>query len=173
MDYGSFIRDVPDFPKKVIVFKDIMPLVEDAEALKGVVREVAGWYEGKGVRKVVAAEARGFVFAPAIAMELGCGFSAVRKKGKLPHNTRCITYELEYGTDTLCIHEDAVSKGEKVLVFDDLLATGGTAEAMVDLVESLGAEVVGVAFIIELAFLKGRERLKGAEVRSLIVYESE
>ena len=173
MDFRSFIRDVPDFPKEGIVFRDIMPLVQDAEALRGVVRELAGWYEGKGVSKVVAAEARGFIFAPAIAMELGCGFAAVRKRGKLPHETRCVTYELEYGTDTLCIHEDAVSKGEKVLVFDDLLATGGTAQAMVELVESLGAEVVGVAFLIELAFLKGRERLKGAVVRSLIVYESE
>ncbi len=173
MDLRSFIRDVPDFPKKGIVFKDIMPLVQDAGALGAAVHEVAGWYEGKGVSKVVAAEARGFIFAPAIAMELGCGFAAVRKPGKLPYRTRCQTYELEYATDTLCIHEDAVGKGEKVLVFDDLLATGGTAEAMVELVESLGAEVVGAGFLIELAFLKGRERLKGAAVKSLIVYESE
>ena len=172
MDFRSFIRDVPDFPKEGIVFRDIMPLVQDAEALRGVVRELAGWYEGKGVSKVVAAEARGFIFAPAIAMELGCGFAAVRKRGKLPHKTRCVTYELEYGTDTLCIHEDALDGRKRVLLLDDLLATGGTAAAVAQMVSEAGSEIVEAAFVIELTFLNGRKKLQEMNVFRILEYET-
>jgi adenine phosphoribosyltransferase len=170
MDLTRLIRDVPDFPKKGILFRDIMPLLGDAKALRQAIDALAGHYRRRKVDKVVAAEARGFIFGPAVAYQLGAGFAAVRKPGKLPYRTRQLTYDLEYGADTIAIHEDAVAKGERVLLLDDLLATGGTMAACAKLVEGLGGKVVGVAFLIELKFLKGRDKLPGYEVFSLIQY---
>ena len=173
MDLKKLVRDVPDFPKKGIVFRDIMPLLGNAEALRYMVDAMFVHYFGEKIDKVVSAEARGFIFGPAVAYHLGAGFAAVRKPGKLPYKTRQLTYDLEYGTDTLAIHEDAVRQGDQVLLVDDLLATGGTMAATAKLCESLGAKVVGAGFIIELTFLKGRERLKPYDVFSLIQYENE
>ncbi len=174
MDLAKHIRDVPDFPKKGIVFKDIMPLVADPAALKEAVGRMADPWRGKGVTKVVAAEARGFIFGPAVAIEIGAGFAALRKPGKLPYRTRSVTYELEYGTDTLCLHEDAVAPGEKVLMVDDLLATGGTIGGACELIAELGGDIVGISFLIELAFLGGQKRLPvGVPVESLVVCEAE
>ena len=171
MELDKLIRDVPDFPG--IVFKDITPLFASADTMKAMLADLVAPWKGEGVDVVVAAEARGFLLGPAIAMELGAGFAPVRKPGKLPWKTRSETYELEYGTDTLCIHEDAVSPGQKVLIVDDLLATGGTVSAMVKMVGDLGGEVVGASFIIELDFLKGREKLPGIRVESLVHCEGE
>ena len=173
MSLGDLIRDVPDFPKQGIIFKDITPLFAKAETMREMLSELARPWRDAGIDVVVAAEARGFLLGPAIAMELDAGFAPVRKPGKLPWKTRSETYELEYGTDTLCIHEDAVSKGARVLIFDDLLATGGTVSAMVKLVKDLGGEVAGCSFIIELDFLKGREKLPGLRVETLIHCEGE
>ncbi len=167
------VRDIPDFPKKGIVFKDITPILQDGKLLKRAMDTLADHYRGKGVTKVLGAEARGFIFAPVVAYLLGAGFVPVRKPGKLPHKTRGITYELEYGTDRLEIHEDAVLKGEKVLCLDDLLATGGTMQACCGLVESLGGKVVGCGFLIELGFLPGRQKLNGYDVFSALRYEKE
>ncbi len=169
----KFVRDVPDFPKKGIVFKDITPLLADPGALKAAVSEIAARFKRSGVDLVASVEARGFIFGPAVAMELGAGFVPVRKPGKLPCETREISYELEYGTDTVQMHADAVKPGQKVLLVDDLIATGGTIEATAKLVEEMGGEVVGMAFVIELAFLKPRERLAGRRVESLIVVDGE
>jgi adenine phosphoribosyltransferase len=168
MDLKALIRDVPDFPKKGIVFKDIMPLLARGDALRQAVDELASPYAGRRIHKVVSAEARGFIFGPAVACKLGAGFAAVRKPGKLPWKSRKITYELEYGSDTVAIHEDAIGKGERVLLLDDLLATGGTMAACAKLVEGLGGTVVGMAFLIELEFLKGRSKLAGYDVFSVI-----
>jgi len=173
MNLKRLVRDVPDFPKKGIVFRDIMPLLGNPEALRYAVDAMFVHYFGEKIDKVVSAEARGFIFGPAVAYHLGAGFAAVRKPGKLPYKTKELTYDLEYGTDTLAIHEDALRKGEQVLLVDDLLATGGTMAATAKLCESLGAKVVGAGFIIELTFLKGRERLRPYDVFSLIQYESE
>jgi adenine phosphoribosyltransferase len=173
MDLRKLVRDIPDFPKKGIVFRDIMPMLGDAQALRYMVDAMFVHYFGQKIDKVVSAEARGFIFGPAVAYHLGAGFVAVRKPGKLPHKTRQVTYDLEYGTDSLTIHEDALKKGDHVLLVDDLLATGGTMAASAKLCEDLGAKVVGAGFIIELSFLKGREKLKGYDVFSLINYESE
>jgi adenine phosphoribosyltransferase len=174
VDLAAYIRDIPDFPKKGIVFKDIMPLVENGEAFREAVRRMADPWRDRGITRVVAAEARGFIFGGAIAVELGCGFAALRKPGKLPYRTRDVCYELEYGTDTLCIHEDAVGPEDRVLLVDDLLATGGTVGGAAELVRELGAELVGIAFLIELEFLRGRKRLPvGVQVESLIRYDSE
>ncbi len=174
MDLAKFIRDVPDFPKKGIIFKDIMPLLADPAALRDAVRRMADPWRDTGVTKVVAAEARGFIFGPAIAIELGCGFAALRKPGKLPYKTRSVTSELEYGTDTLCIHEDAVGPKDKVLLVDDLLATGGTIGGAARLIQELGGELVGLSFLIELTFLGGRKRLPvGVPVESIIAFDSE
>ena len=167
------VRDIPDFPKKGIVFKDITPILQDGKLLKRAMDTLADHYRGKGVTKVLGAEARGFIYAPVVAYLLGAGFVPVRKPGKLPHKTRGITYELEYGTDRLEIHEDAVLKGEKVLCLDDLLATGGTMQACCGLVESLGGKVVGCGFLIELGFLPGRQKLNGYDVFSALRYEKE
>ncbi len=168
MDLVSLVRDIPDFPKKGIIFKDITPLLQDAEALRYAVDQMAEFGVGKKVDIVLGAEARGFILGAALAYTLGAGFVPARKPGKLPYDTIAAEYELEYGTDSLEIHEDAITKGTRVLVHDDLLATGGTARAKCDLVEKLGGEVVGVAFIVELAFLRGREKLKDYDVISLI-----
>jgi adenine phosphoribosyltransferase len=164
------IRDVPDFPKPGIMFKDITPLLNDPALFGLAVKLLAEPYKGKGITKVVGMEARGFIFAAPVALELGAGFTPVRKKGKLPYKTVSVTYDLEYGQDTLQIHEDALASGEKVLIVDDVLATGGTAKGVCGLVEKLGGKVEAVAMLIELGFLNGRDKLSGYPVESLIKY---
>lgn len=169
----GLIREVPDFPKPGILFYDITTMLKAPGGLDLAVELLAEQLVGRGIEQVVAMESRGFIFGTPVAMKLGAGFVPVRKPGKLPAETVSESYELEYGTDTLEIHKDAVAPGQKVVILDDLLATGGTAEATVKLVRSLGAEVVAVAFVIELDFLKGRERLSDVEVCSLLHYSSE
>jgi len=166
----SIIRDVPDFPKPGIIFKDITPLLADHAAFSELVKAFADHYRAAGVTKVLGIEARGFLLAAPIALALGAGLVPVRKKGKLPYKRVSASYALEYGTDTLEMHEDAVKAGEKVLVVDDVLATGGTAAAVCEMVDKLGAKVAGVAMLIELEFLKGRAKLGSREVHSLIKY---
>jgi adenine phosphoribosyltransferase len=173
IDLASRIRDIPDFPKPGIVFKDVMPLFGDAEALHAAVDELAAWAEPRRPDVILGAEARGFVLGAALAYKLGCGFVAARKPGKLPYQTVSAQYALEYGVDSLELHIDALTDGARVLVHDDLLATGGTAKAKCELVEQLGGEVVGAGFLIELAFLNGRERLAGYDVHSLVQYDRE
>jgi adenine phosphoribosyltransferase len=168
IDLKKSIRDIPDFPKKGIIFKDITTLLKDAEAFKEAVDMIAGQYKDKKIDTVVSVEARGFIFGAAVAYKLGIGLVPVRKKGKLPHKTHAVTYELEYGTDTLEVHQDAINEGDRVLIVDDLLATGGTVRAVTGLIEKMGGKVAGIAFVIELLPLKGREKLKGYEVTSLI-----
>ncbi len=170
VDLASKIRDIPDFPKPGIVFKDIMPLLADAEAFRAAVDGLAEFAAPRKPDLILGAEARGFILGGALALELGCGFIAARKPGKLPWETVSAEYALEYGVDRLELHADAVSAGARVLVHDDLLATGGTACAKINLVEQLGGTVVGLAFVIELAFLNGREKLSGYDVHSLIQY---
>jgi adenine phosphoribosyltransferase len=170
VDLASKIRDIPDFPKRGIVFKDIMPLLADAEALHETVERLAEFAEPRKPDLILGAEARGFILGAALAYRLRCGFVAARKPGKLPWRTVSAKYALEYGFDALELHADAIRRGARVLVHDDLLATGGTAKAKTDLVEQLGGEVVGLAFIIELEFLKGRETLADHDVFSLIQY---
>lgn len=167
----QLIREVPDWPKKGILFYDITTLLKDREGFRTLIDELSSHYLDKKIEIVVGIEARGFIFAPALAYRLGAGFVPVRKPNKLPWQTARVTYDLEYGTDALDIHKDAIRPGQRVLVCDDLLATGGTAAATVRLVRSLGAEVVGVAFAVELEFLKGREKLSGLDVLSLIKYD--
>ena len=171
MDLRAYIRDIRDFPKPGIVFKDITPLFLDHAALEHATALLARYAQEREVEFVVAAEARGFVLGGAIALQAGVGFIPARKPGKLPAETSSVEYALEYGVDALHVHADALSGGARVLVHDDLLATGGTASAMCELVEQAGAEVVGCGFVIELAFLGGRERLGDRDVRSLVVYE--
>ncbi|MFZ0062549.1 MAG: adenine phosphoribosyltransferase [Pyrinomonadaceae bacterium] len=168
----ELIREVPDFPKPGINFYDITTLLKHPEGLKGTVDALAAEYEGMKVDAVIGVEARGFIFAPALAYHLGAGFIPVRKPRKLPAECASISYDLEYGQDTLEIHRDAIGNGHRVLIADDLLATGGTAKAVVDLVEQLGGEVVGLVFVVELEFLAGRKKLEGYEVKSLIKYQS-
>jgi adenine phosphoribosyltransferase len=168
----SLIRDIPDFPKPGVVFKDITPLMADAAALAQAVHELAAYARPLGVDCVVAAEARGFLLGPALALELGAGFVLARKPGKLPYETVSAEYLLEYGAGQLELHTDAIGTGRRVLVHDDLLATGGTAATLCELVETLGGEVLGCSFLIELAFLNGRERLGGRDVHALLSYES-
>jgi adenine phosphoribosyltransferase len=170
LDLKRYIRDVPDFPVPGILFRDITPLLADPTALRDSVQRMAEPWRGRDVQLIAAMEARGFIFTAPIAIELGAGFVPVRKSGKLPWKTRRVEYALEYGTDVLEVHEDAVRPGQRVLVVDDLIATGGTAAAVVDLVEKLGGEVVGAQFLIELADLRGRERLPGCEVNSVVRY---
>ena len=170
MDLSRYIRDVPDFPKKGIVFKDITPLLQDGAALRYALQALAEGFRNRGIDKVVGIESRGYIFAPAIAVALQAGFVPVRKPGKLPWKTASEEYALEYGTDRLEIHVDALAPGEKVLIVDDLLATGGTAAAARRLSERLKARVVGAAFLVELGFLEGRSRLPDLEVLSLIRY---
>ncbi|MBQ4914326.1 adenine phosphoribosyltransferase [Maribacter sp. MMG018] len=170
MDFKSYIRDVPDFPKKGIVFKDITPLLQDYKALKAASEYlVDGLLETK-IDKVVGMESRGFLFGPMLAERLQAGFVPIRKPGKLPYKTLSEAYDLEYGTDTLEIHIDGVERGDKVLIHDDVLATGGTAMAAGKLVEKLGGEIVQFSFLIELSFLKGREKIKSHPINSLITY---
>jgi len=170
MDLRTYIRDVPDFPKKGIVFKDITPLLGDKDALHYALNTLADRFKDRGIDKVVGIESRGYIFAPAIALGLGAGFVPVRKPGKLPWRTAVEEYELEYGKDRLEIHVDAIRPGEKVLIVDDLLATGGTASAAHRLVKRLQGIVLGSGFLVELAFLGGRARLPGMDVVSLIQY---
>jgi adenine phosphoribosyltransferase len=170
IDLSAKIRDIPDFPKRGIVFKDIMPLLADSEALHETVERLGEFAEPREPDVVLGAEARGFILGAALAYRLGCGFVPARKPGKLPWRTISAKYALEYGFDALELHADAIKPGTKVLIHDDLLATGGTARAKIDLVEQLGGTVVGLAFVIELEFLNGREKLEGYDVFSLIQY---
>jgi adenine phosphoribosyltransferase len=168
IDLESFIRNVPDFPKKGILFKDITPLLADPAALREACSRLARPFADKGVTRVVGIESRGFLFGTPVAERLGAGFVPVRKPGKLPAATVSQRYDLEYGTDEIQMHADAVAAGDRVLLIDDLLATGGTMAAACQLVRKLGAAVVGVAFVIELCFLNGRDKLAGYDVHSLI-----
>ena len=170
LDLRDKIRDVPDFPKEGILFKDVMPLIADPAYFADSIRQLADWARPREPDLILGAEARGFIFGGALAYELGAGFIAARKPGKLPWETVEATYDLEYGTDSLEVHRDAVTPGARVIVLDDVLATGGTARAKCELVEQLGGVVAGVVFVIELAFLSGRERLAGYDVHSLVQY---
>lgn len=169
-DLKGLVRDVPDFPKKGILFKDITPILKNPEALQFAVDELSDLIEGMRPSQIVGIESRGFIFSPILAYKLKAGFVPVRKRGKLPAETIRTSYQLEYGENELEIHQDAILEGMRVAVVDDLLATGGTAQAAIRLVEKLGGEVVGVAFLVELTFLKGREKLAGRNVCSLIQY---
>ena len=170
MSLEEKIRDVPDFPEPGIVFKDIMPLLADPVTLHETVDLLAEWIEPRKPDVIIGAEARGFMLGAALAYKLGCGFVAARRPGKLPWKTVSATYALEYGENALELHADAITPGQRVLVHDDLLATGGTAAAICDLVEQLGGEIVGLAFVIELTFLEGRKPLETYDVFSLITY---
>jgi adenine phosphoribosyltransferase len=170
MDLASTIRSVPDFPVKGILFYDITTMLKNPEAFKESIDQLADHYQNTDIDLVVGVESRGFIFGTSLAYKLGTGFIPVRKPDRLPAETLAESYELEYGTNILEIHGDAIEQGQKVLVVDDLLATGGTAKATCNLVEKLGGQVVGVAFVIELNFLKGREKLKGYDVFSLLSY---
>jgi adenine phosphoribosyltransferase len=168
----SLIREVPDFPKPGINFYDITTLLKDAKGLKMTIDALCDEFKDQKIDTVIGIEARGFIFAPALAYNLGAGFVPVRKPRKLPAECESISYDLEYGQDTLQIHKDAVGQGHNVLIADDLLATGGTAKAVVGLVEKLGGRVAGLGFVVELEFLPGRQKLEGYDVRSLIRYDS-
>ncbi len=172
-DLGALVRDIPDFPKPGIVFKDITPVLASPDGLEAAVAGLAEYGRERGAQVVIGAEARGFLLGPAIARQLDAGFVLARKPGKLPHDTVRAEYQLEYGTDALEIHSDAIDSGSRVLVHDDLLATGGTAAALCELVEQLGGVVVGCAFLIELTFLGGRSALGAHDVHSLLSYASE
>jgi len=171
IDLKPFIRDIPDFPKKGIIFKDITPLLREPKAMEQALRQLCEPFEGRGVELVAAIESRGFMFGALAAMRLGAGFVPIRKPGKLPYKTISQSYDLEYGSNTIEIHCDAVGQGQKVLLIDDLLATGGTMAAACGLVGKLGGRIVGVSFVIELGFLNGRRLLEGQDVRSLIRYD--
>ncbi len=170
IDLAAKIRSIPDFPKKGILFRDIMPLLQDAQALRTAVDRMAEWAVGRRVDVVLGAESRGFILGSALAYALNAGFVCARKPGKLPWKTVSEAYELEYGTDALEVHEDAIQPGTRVLIHDDLLATGGTAAAKTKLVEKMGGEVVGIVFLVELTELNGRSKLPGYDVYSLIPY---
>lgn len=173
MDLKKLIRDVPNFPIEGIVFKDITTLLKDPEGYSETLDKLYNLTKNKGITKVIGIESRGFIFGGALAEKLNAGFVPIRKPGKLPAETVSESYELEYGTDKIEIHKDALQEGDKVLLHDDLLATGGTMEAACKLVEKLGAEIVQISFIIDLTFLNGKEKLKGYDVHSLIEYDSE
>ncbi len=168
--FKSLIRGVPDFPKKGILFFDITSLLKERKAFSDAINALAARYRDQSIDLVLGVESRGFIFAPTLAYQLGAGFVPVRKPGKLPAETVKITYELEYGQDSLEIHRDAIREGQRVLVVDDLLATGGTAAAVIQLIRKLGGVVAGVAFLVELEFLNGRNKLKGYDVYSLLQY---
>jgi len=170
MDLKTKIREIPDFPKEGILFYDFTTLLKDAETFKRVINKISGFYEGEGIQKVVAMESRGFIIGAPVAYSLGAGFVPVRKPGKLPSDVYEARYELEYGSDALAIHQDAIAPGEKVLIVDDLIATGGTVAATVQLVRKLGGVIHGIAFLIELAGLRGRNKLDGYNVISLVSY---
>ncbi|HVO97196.1 MAG TPA: adenine phosphoribosyltransferase [Bryobacteraceae bacterium] len=170
MNLKSLIREVPDFPKPGINFYDITTLLKDQAGLRAVIDDLGETYRGKQIDVVAGIEARGFIFAPAVAYALNAGFVPVRKPKKLPAETERVEYDLEYGTDSLEIHRDAIQPGQKVLIVDDVLATGGTAKAVAQLIEKLGGNLVGMSFVIELDFLKGRDRLPGHQIHSLLHY---
>ena len=170
MNYNDYIADVKDFPKKGILFKDITPLMQDGDAYKASCNEFVEFAKELGADVIMGPEARGFIFGCPTAYALNIGFVPVRKPNKLPRETVEVSYDLEYGSNTLCIHKDSIKPGQKVVIIDDLLATGGTVEATVKLVEKLGGEVVGCAFLIELLDLKGRENLAGIPVKTLLAF---
>jgi adenine phosphoribosyltransferase len=171
MDLAKTIRDVPDFPKEGILFKDITTLLKDPAALKETIKRMLAYCQGKDIDLVAGIESRGFIFGVTLAYELGVGFVPIRKSGKLPADTISESYSLEYGSNTLEMHLDAVQPGQKVLVVDDLLATGGTAQASCKLIERLGGEVTGLLFVVELNFLNGRDHLAGQEVISIVAFD--
>ena len=164
------IRSVPDFPKPGIVFRDITPLLQDAEALRIACELLAEPFKGRGIDMVVGVESRGFIFGPPVALQLGAGFAIARKAGKLPWDTVSETFELEYGVEQIEMHRDAVGPEQRVLLIDDVIATGGTAAATAELVRRMGAQVVGSCFLIELSFLEGRKRLPGLDVRAVLTF---
>ena len=172
-DLKKYIRSIRDFPIKGIMFRDITTLLKDPEAVKETLRQLLDFTKDKEIDKVVGIESRGFIFGAMLANELKAGFVPARKPGKLPADRESQTYQLEYGLDKIEIHKDAISEGDKVLIHDDLLATGGTAEAACKLVEKLGGKVVQLSFIVELSFLNGREKLRNYNVDSLVIYEDE
>jgi adenine phosphoribosyltransferase len=172
-DLKRYIRSIRDFPIKGIMFRDITTLLKDADAVSETLRQLRAFTKDNSIDKVVGVESRGFIFGAMLANELKAGFVPIRKPGKLPAERESQTYQLEYGLDKIEIHKDAISEGDKVLIHDDLLATGGTAEAACKLVEKLGGQVVQLSFIVELAFLNGREKLRNYKVDSLVIYENE
>ncbi|BCL82972.1 adenine phosphoribosyltransferase [Ktedonobacteria bacterium brp13] len=166
----DWVRDIPDFPQKDVLFKDITPLLQDGLAFRTAMDRLAAHYAGAGIEAVVGVESRGFIFGAPLAYLLNCGFVPVRKFGKLPGQTVSVEYALEYGTNIVEMHTDSIKPGQRVLIVDDLLATGGTVSAAIELVEKLGGHVAGIAFLVELSFLKGRDRLDGHDVFALIQY---
>ena len=166
----DYIRDIEDFPQKGVLFKDITPLLQNAAAYRAAMDRLAAHYAGSGIEMVIGVESRGFIFGAALAYLLNCGFVPVRKFGKLPGNTVGVEYALEYGTNVVEVHTDAIKPGQRVLIVDDLLATGGTVQAAMELVEKLQGHIAGIAFLVELTFLKGRERLEDHDVFALIKY---
>ncbi|MBU1108292.1 MAG: adenine phosphoribosyltransferase [Candidatus Riflebacteria bacterium] len=170
MDLKSYIRDVPDFPKPGIIFKDITPLLGDPQAFAAMIDAFADKYTNSGITRVCGIESRGFIIGAALALRLNVGFVPIRKAGKLPYKKIRREYSLEYGTDAIEIHADSVAQGEKVLLIDDLIATGGTAEAAVALLQDVGAEIAGIAFVVELEFLKGREKFDQSKYFALLKY---
>lgn len=173
MNLKAHIRNIKDFPKQGIMFRDITTLLKNPEAMKFTSDKLLDFAKGLKIDKVVGIESRGFIFGSILSEKLNAGFVPVRKPGKLPAEKEKATYQLEYGTDTLEIHKDAITPGDNVLIHDDLLATGGTMEAVCKMIEKLGGNVVQISFIIELTFLQGREKLKGYDVRSIVEYDSE
>lgn len=170
LDLKSKIRDIPNFPKEGIIFKDITTLLKDPAAFRKAVDKITSFYQDEEIEKVVAVESRGFILGGPVAFKLGAGFIPVRKPGKLPSDIYEAKYELEYGTDTLTIHQDALTPGQRILIVDDLLATGGTVSATIELVKLLGGIIVGIAFLVELSELKGRNKLDGYNILSVITY---
>lgn len=170
MDLSKYIRDVIDYPKEGIIFKDLTPLWKDKDALRNAIESMANAVKNEKIDLIVGAESRGFMVGAALALHMNAGFIPVRKKGKLPCKTISETYELEYGTDTLYMHEDAIEKGNRILIVDDLIATGGTALAMIKMVEKLGGIIVGSSFIAELGFINGRKKIDKYPIHSLITY---
>ncbi len=170
MDLKQKIRDIPDFPKAGIIFKDITTLLDDAAAFKQAVDDLAAHYVDKQIEVVACVEARGFIFGAPIAYKLEASLAIIRKPGKLPYKTHEVSYELEYGTDTLQIHQDAIAPGQRVLIIDDLLATGGTIGAVTQMIEQLKGNIISIGFLIELGFLNGRDKLSGYDIFSLINY---
>lgn len=166
----DYIRDIPDFPQKGVLFKDITPMLQYGPAFHAAMERLAAHYAGSGIETVVGVESRGFIFGAALAYLLNAGFVPVRKFGKLPYQTVSVEYALEYGTNVVEVHQDAIKPGQRVLIVDDLLATGGTVSAAMELVEKLGGHIAGIAFLVELSFLKGREHLQGHDVFALIKY---
>src|SRR5579864_2592383 len=166
----DWIRDIPDFPQKGVLFKDITPMLQDGVAFRAALDRLAAHYAGAGIQAVVGVESRGFIFGAPLAYLLNCGFVPVRKFGKLPSQTVSVEYALEYGTNIVEVHQDAVKPGQRVLIVDDLLATGGTVSAAIELIELLGGQIAGIAFLVELTFLKGREHLSNYDVFALIKY---